>query len=286
MINSGRVHNQGYELSAYWNKNLTRDWSIFLGGSFSYNKNKVDDALEVARDGYAFPYATTGYSVGQKWGYVIDYSNGNGFYNFEEEITNSGLTYSGLSPRVGDFRYRDLNGDNIIDEKDKAPLGYSNCPRGYYNFSAGFSWKGLEVSLMFQGTTKRSVVLSGIGAYEGQKQGVFNDIHLNSWTVERWTNGEQIDYPALSLSQSSSNQANSFFICDGSYLRLKNAEIAYTLPSNISHKIMAEKVRFALTGQNLFTIDNMLSKHIDPEIGSLSSFQTYRVISLGLRVTF
>ncbi len=130
------------------------------------------------------------------------------------------------------------------------------------------------------------MVLSGIGAYEGQKQGVFNDIHMNAWTAERFNNGEQIDYPALSLGQSASNQPNSFFIMDGSYLRLKNAEIAYTLPVNVSRKIMAEKIRFALSGQNLFTIDNMRSKHIDPEIGDLSAFQTYRVINLGVRVTF
>ncbi len=289
MVNEGRIHNQGYEISAYWNKSLNRDWSIFLGGSFSYNKNKIDNVKEVARDGYAYPYENAGQSIGQKWGYVIDYSNGNGFFNFEDEITGSGLTYSGkglAAPRVGDFRYKDLNNDGTIDEKDKAPIGYSNCPRGYYNFSAGFNWKGLEVSLLFQGTTKRSVVLSGIGAYEGQKQGVFNDIHMNAWTAERFNNGEQIDYPALSLGQSASNQPNSFFIMDGSYLRLKNAEIAYTLPVNVSRKIMAEKIRFALSGQNLFTIDNMRSKHIDPEIGDLSAFQTYRVINLGVRVTF
>lgn len=290
MVNAGKIHNQGYEISAYYNKTLNRDWSIFVGGSFSYNKNKIEDLREVARDGYAYPYAQAGQSIGQKWGYVIDYSNGNGFFNFADEITGSGLTYSGMeAPRLGDFRYKDLNGDNVIDAKDKAPIGYSNCPRGYYNFSAGFNWKGLEVSVLFQGTTKRSVVLSGIGAYEtpsGLNTSVFNDIHMNAWTQEAFNNGEQIDYPALSLKQSSSNQPNSFFIMDGSYLRLKNAEIAYTLPSNISRKIMAEKIRFALTGQNLFTIDNMRSKHIDPEIGSLSEFQTQRVINLGVRVTF
>lgn len=102
----------------------------------------------------------------------------------------------------------------------------------------------------------------------------------------RWNAGEKIDYPALSLSKSTSHNDNDYFIQDGSYLRLKNAEIAYTLPHKISKKAFAEKIRFALNGQNLFTIDHLRSKHIDAEIGKLSAFPTYRVINLGVKVTF
>ncbi len=109
---------------------------------------------------------------------------------------------------------------------------------------------------------------------------------MNAWTEDRWNAGEKIDYPALSLSKSTSHNDNDYFIQDGSYLRLKNAEIAYTLPHKISKKAFAEKIRFALNGQNLFTIDHLRSKHIDAEIGKLSAFPTYRVINLGVKVTF
>ena len=73
---------------------------------------------------------------------------------------------------------------------------------------------------------------------------------------------------------------------DASYLRLKNAEIAYTLPANISQKVMAQRIRVSLSGQNLFTIDNMRSKYIDPEIANLGTFQQYRVFNLGVNLTF
>ena len=80
-----------------------------------------------------------------------------------------------------------------------------------------------------------------MGAFETENQGVFNDIHMNAWTEDRWNAGEKIDYPALSLSKSTSHNDNDYFIQDGSYLRLKNAEIAYTLPHKISKKAFAEK---------------------------------------------
>lgn len=287
LVNEGRIKNHGFEVAALYHKAINRDWTVFVGGSFSYNKNEMVDMKEVIRDGYAYPYAKAGQSIGQKWGYLIDYSNGNGMFNFSDEISGCGLDYSALgTPRPGDFKYVDLNKDGKIDSKDRAPIGYGDIPRGYYSINGGFAYKNFEVSFLFQGTTKRSITLSGVGAFETENQGVFNDIHMNAWTEERWNAGEKIDYPALSLSKSTSHNDNDYFIQDGSYLRLKNAEIAYTLPHKISKKAFAEKIRFALNGQNLFTIDHLRSKHIDAEIGKLSAFPTYRVINLGVKVTF
>ncbi len=287
LVNEGRIKNHGFEVAALYHKAINRDWTVFVGGSFSYNKNEMVDMKEVIRDGYAYPYAKAGQSIGQKWGYLIDYSNGNGMFNFSDEISGCGLDYSALgTPRPGDVKYVDLNKDGKIDSKDRAPIGYGDIPRGYYSINGGFAYKNFEVSFLFQGTTKRSITLSGVGAFETENQGVFNDIHMNAWTEDRWNAGEKIDYPALSLSKSTSHNDNDYFIQDGSYLRLKNAEIAYTLPHKISKKAFAEKIRFALNGQNLFTIDHLRSKHIDAEIGKLSAFPTYRVINLGVKVTF
>lgn len=287
MVNEGKIKNQGFEVAALYTKPINRDWTVFVGGSFSYNHNEMEDMKEIYREGYYVPYAKKGQSIGQKWGYMIDYSNGNGMFNFADEITGCGLDYSALgTPRLGDFKYMDLNGDGVIDAKDKAPIGYSNVPRGNYTINAGFTYKNFEVSMLFQGTTQRSVVLSGAGSYETPNQGIFSDIHLNAWTEERWLNGETIEYPALSVSKSTSLTDNSYFIQDGTYFKLRNAEIAYSLPTNICRKIKASKIRFSLTGQNLFTISHLRSKHIDPEIGDLASFPTYRVINLGVKVTF
>lgn len=263
------------------------DWSFYLAGSFSYNKNKVLNVNESPfSDEYAYPYRTEGYSVNQQWGYLIDYSNGNGMFNFEEELEQSSLSYAFGTPRVGDFIYKDLNNDKIIDEKDKAPILNTTIPQHFYNFSGGFKYKGFEVNFLFQGTGKFSRCISGVGAYESEYQGVFTDLHLQAWTPERWNNGEEIKYPALSLRKSTNHQPNSFFIMDASYLRLKNAEIAYTLPVNICRKVFTERIRFSLSGQNLFTIDNMRSKFIDPEVGNMGTFQPYRVYNIGVSLTF
>lgn len=222
--NSGKMENKGFEVQVMYNKQLNKDWSFYLAGSFSYNKNKVLNVNESPfSDEYAYPYRTEGYSVNQQWGYLIDYSNGNGMFNFEEELEQSSLSYAFGTPRVGDFIYKDLNNDKIIDEKDKAPILNTTIPQHFYNFSGGFKYKGFEVNFLFQGTGKFSRCISGVGAYESEYQGVFTDLHLQAWTPERWNNGEEIKYPALSLRKSTNHQPNSFFIMDASYLRLKNA---------------------------------------------------------------
>ena len=97
---------------------------------------------------------------------------------------------------------------------------------------------------------------------------------------------QPIDYPALSLNETTNHVPNEFFIWDASYFRLKNLELAYTLPTSISRKIRAEKIRIALSGQNLLTWDKMKSKYIDPEVGTMNAFQPYRVYNIGFQLTF
>ncbi|HBK30188.1 MAG TPA: SusC/RagA family TonB-linked outer membrane protein, partial [Porphyromonadaceae bacterium] len=286
-LNEGEMENKGFELSLGFNKHLSKDFSLFAQANFMQAKNKVININEPSLgDDYAYPYRTQGYPLGQLWGYEIDRSNGNGMFNSAEELANSGLTYSFGTPRVGDFIYKDLNDDGIIDEKDKAPLGYTSLPQQEYSVVGGFTWKSWEFSFLLHGVKQSSQFLSGIGAYENQGKGIFNDIHLNAWTPERYTAGEKISYPALSLSPSTNHIANDFFLMDRSYLRLRNVELAYTLPEELSDKIHSEKIRVAFNIQNLFTLDNMKSNYIDPEIGSINTFQPYRVFNIGISVNF
>jgi hypothetical protein len=128
--------------------------------------------------------------------------------------------------------------------------------------------------------------VSGAGAYENVYQGVFNDIHRQAWTPERYAQNEAISYPALSLTESTNHVNNSFFVMDASYLRLRNMEIAYTLPKSVSRRIASEKIRIALNAQNLFTFDRMRTKYIDPEIGGMNVFQPYRVYNIGISLNF
>lgn len=284
--NIAEYENKGYEIELNYMKRLNKDWTINLGGFVAYNKNKIIYTGESTRgDDYAYPYREEGFAYGQTFGYLVDYSNGNGMFNFQNEIDNSGLTYEFGTPRVGDLIYQDLNGDGVINEEDQAPIGNGSLPRYYYGISGGFSYKNFELSFLLQGVGKYSSVLSGIGVYETSNEGVFSELHLKSWTEERWNNDEEILYPALSTTTSTNHQTSDFFLYNRSYLRLRNLEVAYTLPKHISRIVQAKTLKVILSGQNLFTIHHMKTNDFGPE-GTYSSFPAYRMYSIGVRAQF
>lgn len=286
-LNDGKMENKGYEISVGFDKNFTKDFSANLQFNFLQAKNKVISINESPySDDYAYSYRTEGFSYGQQFGYKIDYSNGNGMFNSQEELKNSNLTYSFGTPRVGDFIYTDVNKDGTIDEKDKVPMGYPSTPEQEYSINGGFKWKNWDFSFLFHGVRNTSQFISGMGAYENLGKGYFNDIHLKAWTPERYANGEEILYPALSLSPSTNHVNNDYFLSDRSYLRLRNVELAYVLPDFISQKIKSERIRVALSAQNLFTIDHMRSDYIDPEIGRINVIPPYRVYNIGVSINF
>ncbi|MDR2139478.1 MAG: SusC/RagA family TonB-linked outer membrane protein [Tannerella sp.] len=286
-LNNGRMENRGFEASLLYSRQISKDLSVCAGAGLHQNRNKVLEINEASRgDDYAYPYQTQGFRIGQQWGYLIDYGNGNGMFNSEEEKAGRHLNYAFGTPRVGDFIYQDLNGDGTIDDKDRAPIGYSRYPQIYYSLNAGLTCRNFELNFLLQGTAQSSVTVSGVGAYENAYQGVFNDMHRQAWTPERYAAGEKITYPALSLTTSTNHVANSFFVMDASWLRLRNLELAWTMPASLSRRIAAEKIRIALQAQNLFTLDRMRSEYIDPEIGAMGIFQPYRVYNIGISLHF
>lgn len=286
--NAGKVHNKGFELELLYNKDIKQDLYITAGSALSFNRNKVIEANEVDRTGsnFAYPFRITGYSIGQQFGYLIDYSNGNGFFNSEEELENSGLVYEGIQPRVGDFIYQDLNNDGIINSQDLAPIKYNTLPEISYSFNFGANYKEFDFYAHMQGVSHSSRYFNGMGVYEFYGQGTYFRHHKNAWTPEAYANGEKISYPALSTNQSSSTQANSFFILNNNYFRLKNLEIGYTLPDNICQKLHTDKIRFYLNGTNLFTFSNRKFKDLDPESNTLNQYPHYKTYNLGLNIVF
>ena len=284
--NTGTFENKGYDISANYIKSINKDLSVSVGGMFSYAKNTIINWNEAVKtEDYAYRKREEGYSYGQSFGYLVDYSNGNGFFNSESEIENSNLEYVFGTSRVGDLKYQDLNNDGNIDERDKAPIGKGDLPRITYAFSGGVNYKSFGLSLLFQGIGDYSSIYSGTGVYETSYDGVFGALHQNAWTEERYQNGEKITSPALSLTKSVSHEANDYYNYNRSYLRLKNAELTYTLPKRLIKVISASSAKVILSGQNLITWDKMKSDDFGPE-GSYSSFPVYRVYNIGISVTF
>lgn len=285
--NLGKIKNEGVDLQVSYTKDFG-SVGFTAGADLGWNRNKFEYAadLDYTSQNYAYAFRKTGYALGQEFGYLVDYSKGNGFYNTQAEIDNSGLTYQGMTPRVGDFRYRDLNGDGIIDEADKAPLdGVKDQPNLNYGASFKLTWNNFDLYLYFQGESGRNRLLTGLGYWENQKQGTYFEHHLNAWTPERYAAGEEISYPALTSSTSSSLQKNDFFVSKADYFRLKNLTIGYTLPRKWLDKIGFQTVRFYFTGQNLLTAHNMKFKGMDPENTVLGNF-TYRSYNIGVNIAF
>ncbi|MCL6101225.1 MAG: SusC/RagA family TonB-linked outer membrane protein, partial [Bacteroidetes bacterium] len=251
-----------------------------------YAKNTLIDVNEALKTtDYAYRKWQEGYSYGQEFGYLVDYGNGSGFFNTQAELTANKLAYGFGTPRLGDLKYQDLNKDGKIDERDKAPIGFGALPLVTYAFKGGITYKSFDLSFLFQGVGQYSTMYSGQGVWETDYDGVFGALHQNAWTQERYNSGAKITSPALSLAQSVNHQASDYYNYNRSYLRLKNLELAYTLPASMAQAISVAKVRFLLSGQNLITWDNMKSNDFGPE-GSYTTFPVYRVFNLGVNVSF
>lgn len=284
--NTGKMENRGFELSLGYEKKVNPDWKVFANGNFSFTRNKIIDIRETSKgNDYLYPIQEEGFRYGQQWGYVVDTSNGNGFYNTPEELA-AALPHSFGTPRLGDLIYRDLNGDGVIDEKDRAPIGLTQYPEIYYALTAGFTYRNVDFSFMFQGTGNVTKNYSGYGFYDHLVEGVYNDIHLTAWTEERYQAGEKITAPALSLTEPISNQSNTFWNMNSAVLRLKNVEIGYTVPLNSAGRGSIEKIRFRVSGQNLLSFSDLKTKNVDPEGSGYLNYQPWRVYSIGVGITF
>lgn len=287
--NMGKMQNQGIDIELSYKHKLACGLGIVANANMGYNKNKVTDIQELDRSssGYYSPYRKTGYSIGQQFGYLVDYSNGNGYFNSREEIIARGLTYQGTLPRVGDFIYQDLNKDGVIDEGDRVPMANAiTVPTVSYGASVQLDYKNFDFYLQLQGIAGSASYYNGCGIAENYGEGVYNNMHKRAWTPQRYAAGETITYPALTSSVSSSLVANDFFFSDNDYLRLKNVVIGYTLPRNVVNKLKISKLRIYLSGENLLTTSSLKFDKLDPETKSFDAYPIYRTFNIGINVNF
>lgn len=278
--NLGEVTNSGYELELGWQSNRKKDFNYFAKITYSYAKNKIIEMSE-ARKPFDYMYLT-GQSVGQFMGYNFD-----GFFNSYEEIAASPQQFglSNLAP--GDIKYKDINRDGIVDQNDQTPIGYSNLPERTYSLSAGFDYKGFDLSLLFQGASHSSVYMAGDVGWDNSWGNYFEE-HLYRWTPET---ASTATYPRF-LQKSDGNNQNyylsDFWLRDGKYLRLKNIQIGYNIPKRAITRTPMNSVYFYVNAYNLFTWDKV--KRIDPEsnpdrnVGQF--YPQQNIINFGLKINF
>jgi len=288
-VNMGLVDNHGFEAEINYNKRFTKDFSLTVMGNYGFNRNKVKFLDEQIRDEtYMMRYGSTGYRLGQATGYAIDYSNGNGYFNSAEELAvySAKTKYASGSPRVGDFKYIDQNGDGVVDSKDIVPIGYSSIPEINFGLTIGVHYKAFELTTFFQGVAHYSSNYANQGTYENTKLGTYFGYTRTAWTAARYAAGEKITYPALSTLSNANHRANSFFIMDRSFVRLKNLELAYTLPEGALKMLGVHKMRLFISGDNLFTWANLRMAHLDPETSGSLTYQQTKMKNIGVNITF
>jgi TonB-linked SusC/RagA family outer membrane protein len=231
---------------------------------------------------------------GTWWGYQVV-----GRFQSEEEIRNYPINNDGNNNRTqlpGDFIYKDVNGDGIINDMDQRPIGYPTgwAPMMSFGGRIGLSWKGIDLNIDLAG----GAVQSWAQDYE-LRNAFHGDGNSPAYLLEdRWHRADPYNpnsdwipgyYPAIRKGNSGPNGRNSdFWLTNVKYLRVRNMELAYTLPKRISDKIKAQKLRFYVNGSNLISFDNVKQFQIDPEIEAAAAvvYPQQRVFMTGFNITF
>jgi len=266
-------------------KHLNKIGSNFnytIGFTYSHAKNKIVDMNE--------PESKTEYrkqegkAIGQYFGLIVE-----GF------VTASDLdspdfpvsTYGDV--KVGDLKYKDMNKDGYIDDRDVAAIGYSDIPENTYSLTSGFDYKGFGFNMTFQGVSHVSRYYDAEAMFAFIDGGKVRELHLDRWDPSQSEayNLANAEYPLLHYDNfgDHNQRLNSFFLQNGSFLRLKNVELSYRLPSAWSRQAGLNDIRVYVNASNLFTWD-YVSKIADPESNGSNRYPIMKTINCGVNVKF
>ena len=291
-INLGKVNNHGYELSLGWNDRAGKV-DYWLKANVSYAKNKIIYMDEVVPNE---PYmAETGRSTGLTYGYIFDRFLQKDDFDADgnlkkDENGRQILPQMALgTPRPGDALFKDLNGDGVINGDDKTRFGYAERPDYVFGFLGGLKWKNFEFSMQWTAAMNASRILDG--EYRNAFGSTNSRMLLKFLADGRWTEeNPNSRFPRLTfMNKSHYLQTSDLWLMNGSYLRLKTAEISYTLPQkDFLKKVGIESVRFYCNGYNLLTLFSDLNDiDIDPEgvtDGGNNNYPNIRIYNFGVNI--
>lgn len=289
--NVGSMRNSGIEINLSYNTKIGQvDFGI--AGNFSYNKNEILDLG--GGDPNKYLDATDGYSQRNKVGEAMNsyyIYRADGFFNSQEEADAYTAKYGnpfGKTFKAGDLRYVNTNKDGKLTADDREYCGSSD-PKIIYGFNINAGWKGIDLSLMFNGAAGVKRLFDGYEVYGNFSGDAAHPatIWRDAWTPDNHdASMPRIFYDTNSASSSRSVQSD-FWLQDTSYLRLKNLQLGYTLPKGWLNSVGVENIRIYYSVENLLTFDKM-KINIDPESTSqrLSSYPLLRTHASGVNVTF
>lgn len=273
----GIVDSWGWEASLDYNKQIGKV-KFNIGANIDYYRSQIKEQDEAPK---LYPnLVSTGHRVSQLFGYKAI-----GFFKDQADIDASKPQLLGSTPRPGDIKYEDVNGDGQIDTNDKTAIGYSTvAPEIYYNIHLGVEWKGLGIDAMFQGTGRYTGVLSTKSMY---KPLVGNTTISQYYYDNRWTpeTASTAKFPALSSTSNANNyNTNTLWMFDRSFFKLRNIEVYYNFPKAMLAKTkLLNAAKLYVRGVDLFSFDHL--DESDPEVFGATN-PLNRSIVAGLSVTF
>lgn len=281
-VNAGAASSRGIDLGSVYHQKVGQ-LTIDVNGNFSYASNRVDDQLlSSGTIAYQSPIGHTIGNVsasGTKRFYLSD-----GLFQSQAEIDASPKQLLSGTVLPGDIRYKDINGDNIIDGKDAIATDYTDIPKIYYGFGLNLSFGIFDFSAQFQGVQGRTIDI--------RSRVITGPSGLNELSAEAWTpeNAATARFPRIALNNNDNNTANSdFWLRSGNFLKLRNVELGFTLPQQMATRLHLKKARLFIGGYNLLTLSGLGDLNIDPETptaGTGSNYPFLKTYTLGLNVRF
>lgn len=277
--NAGRVDNKGWEFIGTYRDTFGQVG--FIGNAnFNINNNTV---VSLAGTG---PYITgsnvdpmfftgEGYPINSFWGYRTD-----GFFQSEEEVANSPTIANGIKP--GDVKYLDTNNDNVINGDDMGYLAPS-FPKYTFGSSLNFSYRNFSLNLLLQGAAKVSTRLSGALVEMGNQEGFTHEIYTNNYWTPDNLNAE---FPRPTKFSLLNVHSADRMLIDGSYLRLKNIQLQYDIPTSVLNSTFIKNLNVYISGTNLLTFSKLNRWNLDPETpaGRANYYPQTALYSFGLKL--
>jgi len=257
LTNNGTISNKGFEFSLGWSQSISKDLRFSISGNLTTFKNKV---LEIGYPLFADPQyppqTITGYPIGYFYGYVVE-----GVYQTADEISKAPLnTVNGGGAKPGDLRYKDLDGNNVINDLDRQSIG-NPTPDFIYGISTDVNWKGFEVGLDLGGSSGNEIYRYW-GTSE-QKNSVYNypAYYINAWNGE----GSSNSIPIVNAKHLINRAPSTYGIESGSYIRIRNLTVGYNFSTSTLSRAHIKSLKLFVNVQNLKTWKNNIG--YSPEYG-------------------
>ncbi len=288
--NVGEMENSGVEMEAIYKFHIN-DFNFRIGGNLTYLKNKlIEYGNETGWANYdSFQGAGTISRAqnGKPFPYFYGYKTDGVFQNQNEIDAYQNASGEKIQPNAvaGDVRFVDINGDGKITDDDRTDIG-NGMPDWTFGLNLSAGWKGFDFSMMLQGTMGNDI-------FDATRRTDISTVNLPSWMLARWTGeGTSNKIPRFALGDSQNWQSSDLYVYDGSYMRLKNIQLGYTLPASITKHLLLSSLRFYVSGENLLTFTKYHG--FDPEISSTTTslgvdygvYPQARVWTVGVNIAF